>query len=196
MFIDLTAPYISSRLRAVGILRLSAFAVLCLGFAATGCTQREFQEDRAKSVVATNPFHLDAEQVLLTGGQLGCGVDNDLWETPTPATGQRVVAHLLPAGRALHFDDDPVVSEPGFRSPYVQVRGDFMLQLGDGPNIREDGEDVRVVDGRLYALIPNGCFPDPLQVMGVRKGRFSQDVNPVMQFRLQDDGWHLTKLVH
>jgi hypothetical protein len=33
-------------------------------------------------------------------------------------------------------------------------------------------------------------------VLGVRKGRFSQDVNPVLDFRLLADGWHFNKLMH
>ena len=45
-------------------------------------------------------------------------------------------------------------------------------------------------------IIPHMCFPDPLPLLGVRKGRFSQDVHPVMQFRLLNDGWHFGKLVH
>jgi len=32
--------------------------------------------------------------------------------------------------------------------------------------------------------------------LGVRKGRFTQDATPVMEFRLQNDGWHFIKLVH
>src|ERR1700689_3102435 len=42
--LDLTAPLMSSRLRAVGILRLLACGVLCLGLATTGCIQKEFQD--------------------------------------------------------------------------------------------------------------------------------------------------------
>ena len=108
---------------------------------------------------------------------------------------ERSVARLLPAGRALHFDDDVVVAEPGYRQPYVQIRGEFMLQLGDA-NIKDEGSDGRLVDGKLMVLIPHMCFSDPLPVLGVRKGKFSEDVNPVMEFRLLNDGWHFSKLVH
>ena len=149
--------------------------------------------------MTAGPIHLDAEQVSLTMGQVECGAQYDLWEPP-PANitaGAQVTARLLQAGRDLHFGDDVVVAEPGYRSPYVQVRGDFTLQLPvDNMSVHEDGSDGRLVDGKLMVVIPQQCFNDPLPVLGVRKGRFSQDVQPVMQFRLDNDGWHFEKLVH
>jgi hypothetical protein len=180
----------------VGILRLSACAVACLALASTGCVQKEFQDSKAQNIIAAGPIHLDAEQVSLTAQQVDCGAQYDLWDPPGPAVQERSIARLLAAGRALHFDDDVVVSEVGFRQPYVQVRGDFPMQLGDGPNIREDGSDARLVDGKLFVIISHACFGDPLPVLGVRKGRFTQDIPPVIRYKLLDDGWHFDKLVH
>jgi hypothetical protein len=180
----------------VGILRLSAGAVVCVAVVTTGCAQKEFPPEKAQAIMAAVPIHLDAEQVTLTGSQLDCGVQNDLWEMPSPLVQERSVSRILAAGKALHFDDDVVVAEPGYHQPYVQIRGDFMLQLGDIPNIKDDGPDGKLVEGRLAVIIPNTCFSDPLPILGVRKGRFSQDVNPVMDFRLLNDGWHFNKLVH
>lgn len=148
--------------------------------------------------MTAGPIHLEAEQVSLTTGQVECGAQYDLWDPP-PANiqnGMRVSARLLQAGSDLHFGDDVVVAEPGFHSPYVQVRGDFMLQLPIDMNVREDGPDGRLVEGKLAVIIPHQCFTDPLPILGVRKGRFSQDVQPVMQFQLDNDGWHFVKLVH
>jgi hypothetical protein len=170
--------------------------VVCLGLAATGCTQKEFQAEKAQSIMATGPIHLDAEQVTLTGQQLDCGTQNDLWDPPGKLMQERSSAHLLAAGRALQFDDDVVVAEPGYHQPYVQIRGDFMLQLADGPSIRDEGSDGRLVEGKLMVIIPHMCFSDPLPILGVRKGRFSQEALPVMEFHLLNDGWHFTKLVH
>jgi hypothetical protein len=71
-----------------------------------------------------------------------------------------------------------------------------MLQLADGPTIKDEGSDGRLVEGKLLVIIPHMCFPDPLPILGVRKGRFSQDALPVLEFRLLNDGWHFSKLVH
>ncbi len=155
-----------------------------MGLATTGCVQKEFQPEKAQSIMSSSPIHLDAEQVTLTLSQFECGVQYDLWDPPGPVNPQRTTARLEQAGRDLHFDDDVVVSEPGFHQPYVQVRGDFMMQLADGPTIRDDGPDGRLVDGRLTVIIPHMCFSDPLPVLGVRKGTFSQDINPVLQFKI------------
>ena len=143
----------------------------------------------------SGPMHIDAEPVSLTGAQVECGVQNDLWDPPVPV-GERTIAHLNDRGRQLKFDDDVVVNESGYRSPYVQVRGDFKLNLPDGPSIRADGADARLVDGRLGVVIQHTCFPEPLPLMGVRKGRFTQDTMPTMRFRLEGDGWHFDKFVH
>jgi hypothetical protein len=180
----------------VGILRLLACGVLCLGLASTGCVQKEFQDSKAQSIMASSPIHLDAEQVSLTPSQFECGVQYDLWDPAGAATGERTYARLEQAGRDLHFGDDVVVSEPGFHTPYVQVRGDFMMQLADGSSVRDDGSDGRLVEGKLMVVIPQMCFTDPLPILGVRKGKFTQDTPPILQFRLLQDGWHFTKLVH
>lgn len=132
---------------------------------------------------------------MLTGAQLDCGVKADLWEPPK-TLGDRTVARLLAAARALNFDDDVVIDEPGNRSPYVQVRGDFSASLGDGPEIREPEQGVKIVTGKLGISIPNACFSDPLPVLGVRKGKFSEDTQPIMRYELLNDGWHYIKLVH
>jgi hypothetical protein len=39
------------------------------------------------------------------------------------------------------------------------------------------------------------CFPNPLPIMGLRKGQFTEDYLPVLQFRY-DNGWQLEKFVH
>jgi hypothetical protein len=136
--------------------------------------------------------------VILTGQQVNCGVQEDLWEAPAaPAiVGEHTTGRLLPAGRALNFDDDVMIGETGYVRPYVQVRGDFPATLADGSDIRESGSDVRLVTGKLQITIAHMCFPDPLPVMGVHKGKFSEDALPVMRFELQDDRWHYDKLVH
>ncbi len=172
----------------------------CLAFAATGCVQKEFQDVKAQNIISSGPIHLDAEQVTLTQAQVDCGVQNELWDQPSGGGGvvgaPHVTARLLPAGRDLHFDDDVVVSEPGFSRPYAQIRGEFMMQLADGPTIRDEGSDSKLVEGKLMVIIPHTCFSDPLPLLGVRKGRFTQDALPILEFHLGNNGWQFEKLVH
>ena len=90
-----------------------------------------------------------------------------------------------------------VVNEPDNRQPYVQVRGPFQLGLADGPTIRNDGQFARIVEGRVTVAVPHACFADPLPMMGVRHGKFSQEVFPVMRFEFNDtDGWFFVRLEH
>ena len=49
------------------------------------CTQTEFPPEKAQAIMGSAPVHLDAEQVSLTGSQLDCGVQNELWEAPGAA---------------------------------------------------------------------------------------------------------------
>jgi hypothetical protein len=44
-------------------------------------------------------------------------------------------------------------------------------------------------------IVPHACFPDPLPLMGVRKGNFAQDVSPVLLFRY-NNAWTLEGIVH
>lgn len=171
-------------------------ALACFALITTGCVQKEFQDVKAQNIMSSNPIHLDAEEVSLNQSQIECGVQADLWEPPVQSSQDHSTARLSQAGRDLHFGDDVIVAEPGFHQPHVQVRGDFMMQLADGPSIREDGPDGRYAEGKLYVLIPHNCFQDPLPLLGVRKGNFSQDANPIVHFKLLDDGWHFDRIVH
>jgi hypothetical protein len=169
---------------------VGVLALLC-----SGCVQKEFQPEKAQGIIGYAPIHLDAEQVMLSPTQVDCGVQQDLWDPAAPL-GERSLARLTEKGRALKFDDDVVVTENGYRSPYVQVRGDFPMVLADGPAIREDGPYGRYVNGKLHVIIQHACFPQPLPVMGVKHGRFSQDVLPTMHFKLDVDGWRFDGLIH
>jgi hypothetical protein len=122
-------------------------------------------------------------------------VSEELWE-PAVTVGEHTSCRLLSAGRALNFDDDVMLNEPGTTKAYIQIRGDFTASLGDGADVRDEGKDVKIVTGKLLVSIPHMCFADPIQVMGVRKGKFNEDTSPVMRFELLDTGWHYDKLVH
>ncbi len=126
---------------------------------------------------------------MLTPQQVQCGVQNELWEPPGPINGDRSIARLTTQGRALKFADDISVVEPGYRSPYVQVRGDFNLGVIEIQNTKNGPDkDTKLVDVRVGIKIDHACFSSPLPIMGLRKGRFSEDASPVLLFRYDGVG--------
>jgi hypothetical protein len=164
---------------------------------ATGCAHQDFSQDTAAYVIGLAPIHLDAEQVVMSGQNVDCGVKNDLWEAPgADQGGGRSIAKLLEAGRNLHFADDVVVSEPGLKFPYVQVRGDFSLHTYGDATISDDGPDGKLVESNVALTMSHACFPVALRLMGVRKGKFVEDASPILKFTREGNDWSFTKLVH
>lgn len=169
--------------------------VLICSLGSVGCLT-DFNDGKTRNMIEATPVKLDAEQVMLGSGEINCGVQNELWGPGNPANQGRQVAPLLPAGRALKFDDDVVLSEPGYRSPYVQVRGTFPLGVIEIDGTKDGPEkDTKLVDLKVGVRIEHDCFPNPLPIMGLRKGQFTQDYNPVILFRL-DGAWQMEKFVH
>ncbi len=180
-------------------LEISTVIALAVGLAlvSTGCGQGDFNYGKVGHLVEGAPIRLDAEYVMLNQGQVDCGVQEDLWDQPPPLkgiTGERAVARLTDKGRALKFSDDVVLGE--MRQPYAQVRGDFNLQAIDIQSDR-DGPDpgTKLVNIQIGVHIDNTCFPNPVLMMGVRKGNFTEDQVPVLKFRF-DNGWQFEKFVH
>jgi hypothetical protein len=177
------------------ISRLLLGAVLVCSLTSVACLT-DFNDGKTKNMIEAAPVKLDAEQVTLTRGEIDCGIQTELWGPPSPPNQGRSLCPLTAAGRALKFDDDIVFTEPGYHSSYVQVRGAFPLGVISIENTKDGKEqDTKLVELKVGVKIDNACFPNPLPIMGLRKGQFSQDYNPVMLFRL-DGGWQLDRLVH
>jgi len=159
----------------------------------SGCGAGDFNYGKVRNIIEGAPLHLDAEYVMLTPQQVDCGVQNELWDTPS-GPGAHKTAHLTQKARDLKFSDD--VSVGDMNRPYVQIRGDFSMSVsaisGD-----KDGTDpnTKLVKTKVGVVIQNACFPDPLPLMGVHKGDFTQDAPPVLLFRY-DNGWRLDSIVH
>ena len=153
--------------------------VLC-----AGCGLGSFNEGRCRNSIEASPVRLDGEH-------------NDLWDAANLDTHEQGVARLQDAGRALHFDDDIQINQPGFRQPYAQIRGEFPLQVLEIVNIR-DGEDenVKLVEVRVGIVVQHQCFPQPIPLMGVKKGKFSQDNNPIVRLKQTGSTWLVDRLVH
>jgi hypothetical protein len=171
--------------------------VAALALVSTGCDQSDFNPGKVGHLVEANPVRLDAEYVILNQGQLECGVQEELWDQPPPlkgVQGERSVARLTDKGRALKFSDDVVVGE--MRQPFAQIRGDFNLQAMDIQSDRQGPQpNTKLADIKIGVKIDHTCFPNPLLMMGVRKGNFTQDYVPVLLFRF-GNGWEFEKFVH
>ena len=180
-------------------LGISTVAALTAGLAlvSAGCGQGDFNYGKVGHLVEGSPIRLDAEYVMLNNGQVDCGVQEDLWEAPPPLkgiVGERSTARLTDKGRNLKFSDDVTIGD--LRQPYAQVRGDFSLQAIDIQTDRDGPEPgTKLVDIRIGVKIDNTCFPNPVLLMGVRKGNFTQDYVPVLKFRY-NNGWEFEKFVH
>jgi hypothetical protein len=163
----------------------------------SGCGPNDFNYGKVRNIIEGSPQRLDAEYVMLSAAQFECGVQEELWgpsSVPVGMAGATGTARVLPKGNQLKFSDDVMVGEK--RYPYVQVRGDFSLAAIDITNDKSGGDEFsRFVDAKIGVIISHTCFKEPLQIMGVRKGQFTQDYSPVLLFKY-NNGWALDSFVH
>jgi hypothetical protein len=179
--------------RAALAVALFLTAVLC------GCKpSSEFNEDTARGAIEAGKMKLEGEQATLSDSQIQCGVQSELWDTPTSLSPDHTTAHLTSKARALKFNDDVIIKDPSSRVAFVQVRGEFPLQVDSIVTIK-DGEDknAKVVEAKASIKIDDPCFQSPLPLMGVRHGNFSADSPVVFHIHFdENNGWHVDKLVH
>lgn len=168
--------------------------ILCI-FAAA-CSQ-QFNDEAIRIRAAERPVQVDNEQVSLNAGQLGCGVDNELWEGTPPADGTHsAVYRLTEKGRALQFSDDIYVNDPGYPAPFTQVRGKFFLQVDRVVTVDDAKDGSKLVQAMVGVKIAHPCFPTPLPLMGIKKGKFAAEIAPTLKYENGEDGWWPTQLVH
>jgi len=161
----------------------------------TGCGGDTFDAQKVKIRAEEKPVSLDGNQAMLNPQIVQCGVQAELWEEPYFQTPEVAYAHLSSAGRALGFDDDVVVAEPGFANPYVQIRGQFQVVVGEIPFIRDSGGD-KIANAKIGVVINHSCIGLPLPLMGVKRGRFAADVNPELRFRFYNNRWNFDGIIH
>lgn len=170
-------------------------AILCALSAGCG-DPSAFDGGVAKGVAEAEPFQLESEQVSMNLTQLGCGVTEDLWEAPSSGT-DRSISRLEQKGRDLNLSDDVYSGEAGYANPYTQVRGKFALQVDQVLSIK-DGEDkdTKIVEAKVGVKIADPCFSAPLPMMGIRKGKYADDLPVTLRYERYDTGWHLVKILH
>lgn len=179
--------------------RAALSVALCLALLLCACKpSSEFNEDTARGAIEADKLKAEGEQVVLTDSQIQCGVQSELWDPPTSLSPDHVTAKLTSKARDLKFNDDVIIKDPGSRVAYVQVRGEFPLQVDSIVKIK-DGEDKneKVVEAKASIKIDNACFPSPLPLMGVRHGNFSADSPATFHIHFdENNGWHVDKLLH
>jgi len=178
------------------ITQVGASLIAGLALACVGCGDPDFNDSKTRAIVGSQQYTLSSEQVTLTQQQVNCGVENDLWFAPAQVSQNRYAARLTDVGRALKFSDDVTMGEPGFPKPYSQVNGTFDLQMDDILDARDTGQGTKTVVARLGVKIPHGCFPNPLPIMGVKRGHFDEDTPVTVLFTLDNGVWGLDKLAH
>jgi hypothetical protein len=176
-------------------LLISMVSVVVLLIVSVGCATSGFSDDKVRSLVEAQPLRLDGEQVSLTGDQVDCGVHSDLWEKPVESSPGHTSARLTAEARGLKFSDD-VLTDPAFRRAYVQVKGEFPLQVLSVGATKDVENGMKVVEVMVGVKIQHACFPNPLPLMGVKKGNFRDDVPVAFRFKFADDDWRLDQLLH
>jgi hypothetical protein len=170
-------------------------AILC-GLSAGCGDPNAFDENTAKSAAEYEPFQLDSEQVSMNAAQLTCGVNNDLWDAPRGGA-DRSISRLQQKGRDLAFSDDVTSDEPGYANPYTQVRGKFPLQLDKVVAIKAgEDKDTKIVLAKIGIKVAQTCFDSDLPIMGVGRGKYSDDVPVTLRYERDGNGWHLAKIIH
>jgi hypothetical protein len=171
-------------------LRLAAsIAILTLWL--SGCSAPEFGADSIKGILESAPLALSGEQVTLTGQQVECGVQSELFDPPNGN-----IAHLTQKGRDLKFTDDVRMVDPDIRQPYIQINGTFPVSVYDVSKFRATDNGMKLADVRLGVVVAHECFQNPLPLMGVHKGKFSPDYPVVFRFQGSGKEWSLDKLLH
>ena len=178
-------------------MRLLFVAIFAALIVLAGCgDNKDLDGDKAKGILQANPVSLDSEQVTISQKQFDCGVQAELWESPVQFSPDRSTARLSPEAKNLGFSDD-IAIESSYHQPYAQVRGPFPLQIDQVSAIKDGSESgTKLVIAKAGVKIQHACFPDPLPLMAVNKGKFQEDSLVTFLFRPTDNGWRLDKLVH
>lgn len=183
--------------RTSAVLQYAAGSVAAIALLAlTGCAPVGFNEGRAMQVAYGQLLDFQSEQVSLSNATLGCAVDNGLFLAPA-TFGSRTLARLTDAGRALGFSDDVSVDEPGYNSPYTQVRGKFPVEFTQVVKITDVQKGVKRVEARAGLRIAHECFGETLQLMGIRNGVIAQKNPAAFEFdEYGEEDWRLISVLH
>jgi hypothetical protein len=173
--------------------RIAAVALLVL---LCGCNRNGLDEGRIVQVAKDRPFNLESEEVTLTAAELGCGVENELWEAPVELS-DRSVARLTQKARDLNFTDDITFNEAGYSQPHAQMRGSVSIDITQVLSISDGAEQgTKIVQAQTGVVVNHPCFPAPLPIMAIKRSKYVQGLPPMIEFDYTDQGWRLAKIIH
>jgi hypothetical protein len=173
-------------------LSFNIVTLLSLALLLSGCEDGPFDLEAAQGAIEGTMVALTGEQVMVTYDQVTCGAKKGLWSAPQTGGG---LARLTAAGSQLNFSDDVRLSDQHFTQPVVQLRGNFRLKVLKLVAMKDESPNAKIVEAQLGAVIDHECFGQPLTLLGIDRGTFSQDTNPRVRLRLRGD-WVPDAILH
>lgn len=168
--------------------------LLVAGLLLTGCDSGVFDDEAAQALVESSKLALSGEQVLITPEQILCGEKKGLWIIDQ-TDGGNALGRLEAPARDLLFGDDVRMGDHKFTNPYIQLRGDFDVKIQKFIKVTDENPDVKVVEAKLGVIVKHECFPQPLPLLGIDRGDFSEEAAPRVRLR-QHNGWRTDQVLH
>ncbi len=169
-------------------------AVIFAGLALTACEEAVFDNEAAQGVIESAKIPLSGEQVILTPEQITCGEKKGLWVVDQ-IEGGGALGRLTDAGRALQFGDDIRMGDRKFSGPYVQLSGAHSVNVEKFKTMSDEKPDSKIVEAKLSVALNHECFTKRVQLLGIDRGDFSEDVDVRVRLRNRD-GWRVDSVLH
>jgi hypothetical protein len=169
-------------------------AVAIVGLVLTACDDGVFDAEAAQGVIESTKLPLSGEQVLVTTEQVTCGEKKGLWIVDQ-LEGGGAIGRLTDAGRALQFGDDIRMGDHKFSLPYTQLSGAFDVRVQKMNSLTDESPEAKIADASLGVVVTHDCFAQPLRLLGVDRGDFSEDVSPRIRLRRRN-GWAVDSILH
>jgi hypothetical protein len=172
------------------IRRLAAIVAVLAMSLLTGCADAPFDIEAAHSTIESQPLALSGEHVVLNGEQIACGARKGLW-TVSEDIG---LARLSAEGQALFGDDVRLRGKdtPGGTTP---LRGTFPIKVFSIESLKDNAIGVKIAEARVGVVLAHSCFPDPIPLLGIYRGNFSDEAAP--RLRLEEaQGWAAVAVLH
>ena len=159
-----------------------------------GCGEPGFDRGTAGAMLNSKQVALNGEQIILNANQIACGVEDGLWTIADLGGGHRR-GRLTYDAKELGFSDD--LNLDAGAAAQAQVNGNFQVRTMNTESLDDVDAQTKLLRAAVGIVIDHPCFDHPLPIMGVRKGEFRADINPVFRFRqVAENQWDFDRLIH